>query len=91
MPKLELYHSSMIRVKNFKIDSVSVTVKIKVNPDPDYFANPTFDELNETLCVIDQEQMKYEPVKIRFYHLDGSTSLRKLLWHENELVSDVRL
>ena len=88
----KLLFCSNIRVRKFKMDGISVTVKIKVVADPNYFVNPDFDEAyeNTTLCEIDTDKMKYNPVRIRFYHLDRTTSLRKLLWHENEMVSDVR-
>jgi hypothetical protein len=33
--------------------------------------------------------MKYDPIRVRFYHFDNQTSLRKLLWHEDELQTNV--
>ena len=40
-------------------------------------------------CVVDRDEMKYDPVRVRFKHLDKTTSQRKLLWHENEHHSDI--
>ena len=33
--------------------------------------------------------MRYNPIRIRFYHYDQQTSLRKLLWHEDDLDTNV--
>ena len=33
--------------------------------------------------------MRYHPVKVRFFHLDKQTALRKLLWHEDDLDTNV--
>ena len=81
-----------IRSQEIKIDGMSVSVKVKVSPDP---ASPDFDRLHSVnfsrkgACTVDQDLMKYDPVRIRFRHLDKTTSQRKLLWHENEHRSDV--
>ena len=79
------------------MDGIAVTVKVKVSPDPDYAVNTNFYVALENMtietdgegCQIDRDQMKYDPVRIRFYHLDKTSSLRKLLWHESEHRSDV--
>ena len=42
-------------------------------------------------CVLDHEKMRYSPIRIRFYHYDIQTSLRKLLWHEDDLDTNVSL
>ena len=40
-------------------------------------------------CVADKTKMKYKPIRLTFPHLDRQTSLRKLLWHEDDLISNV--
>ena len=49
-------------------------------------------EISENLngCELDYEAMRYHPIKIRFYHYDKQTALRKLLWHEDDLDTNVR-
>lgn len=68
----------------FKIDSKPVSVKLSVNPDPK--GDLTVDLSS---CDLDASAMKYTPIRIRFYHYDNQTSLRKLLWHEDELQTNV--
>ena len=72
-----------IRAKDIKIDSKPISVKIKVAPDPE---DPTVDLSS---CELDYEAMRYHPIKIRFYHYDSQTALRKLLWHEDDLDTNV--
>ena len=75
---------SWIRSKEIKIDGISVSVKLKVSPDP---LSPDFDRLHAVnfsrsdACSVDRDMMKYDPVRIRFKHIDKTTSQRKLLWH----------
>lgn len=40
-------------------------------------------------CKLDHDKMRYYPFTIRFYHYDHQTSLRKLLWHEDDLDTNV--
>jgi hypothetical protein len=70
----------------FKIDSKAVSVKLNVNPNPKGDLTK-----NYTSCMLDPDEMKYDPIRIRFYHYDNQTSLRKLLWHEDELRTNVIL
>ena len=80
------FPTRFIPSKIFKIDSRAVTVKMTVNP------NPKGDlTLNLSGCSLDPEVMKYRPIRVRLYHYDNQTSLRKLLWHENELQTNVSL
>ncbi len=73
------------------VDSKPITVKMTPNPDP---MDPKLAELskhkNYSKCVVDHDQMKYNPIQIRFIHLDKRTSNRKLMWHEDDLMTDVR-
>ena len=72
-----------IRAKDIKMDSKTVSVQVTVAPDPD--------KLDQDLskCQLDHEKMRYSPITIRFYHYDHQTSLRKLLWHEDDLDTNV--
>ena len=40
-------------------------------------------------CVANKTKMKYKPIRLTFPHMDRQTSLRKLLWHEDDLISNV--
>ena len=40
-------------------------------------------------CHVNSTKMKYKPVRLTFPHIDRQTSLRKLLWHEDDLISNV--
>jgi len=72
-----------IRAKDIKMDSKTVSVQVTVAPDPD--------KLDQDLskCQLDHEKMRYSPITIRFYHYDHQTSLRKLLWHEDDLDTNI--
>ena len=70
------------------MDSKPVSVKIKVAPDPRKYDKEISENLNG--CELDYEAMRYHPIKIRFYHYDKQTALRKLLWHEDDLDTNVR-
>ena len=70
------------------MDSKPVSVKIKVAPDPRKYDKEISENLNR--CELDYEAMRYHPIKIRFYHYDKQTALRKLLWHEDDLDTNVR-
>ncbi|XP_059078438.1 uncharacterized protein LOC131876911 [Tigriopus californicus] len=74
--------------KAFKIDSKPISVKIRVNPDPN---TDNMTKRFDTDCAIDEDAMKYSPVKLRFYHTDFMTSKRKLLWFDNELKTNIEL
>ena len=71
------------------MDSKPVSVKIKVAPDPRKYDKEMSENLNG--CELDYEAMRYHPIKIRFYHYDKQTALRKLLWHEDDLDTNVRM
>ena len=64
-----------------------MSVKILVAPDPNH------PEIAEELrkCKLDNNEMRYHPVKVRFFHLDSQTALRKLLWHEDDLDTNVSI
>ena len=49
----------------------------------------TIGERNQIFRKLDHEKMRYNPIRIRFYHYDQQTSLRKLLWHEDDLDTNV--
>ena len=49
----------------------------------------TTGERNQIFRKLDHEKMRYNPIRIRFYHYDQQTSLRKLLWHEDDLDTNV--
>ncbi|CAM6054614.1 unnamed protein product [Sphagnum tenellum] len=72
---------------NIKIDSKVISVQLTTNPDP-ATDNPGEDFSD---CEVDTQSLKYTPVQIRFYHLDPKTTIRKLLWHKNELTSDIEM
>ena len=74
-----------LRAKEIKLDSKAISVQLMVSPNPD--------RLDEDLssCQLDHEKMRYHPVTIRFYHYDKQTSLRKLLWHEDDLDTNIEV
>ena len=74
-----------IRAKEFKLDSKAISVKLMFSPEPDNFAQDL------SSCNLDHEKMRYNPIRIRFYHNDIQTSLRKLLWHEDDLDTNVSI
>ena len=74
-----------IRAKEIKLDSKAISVKLMVSQDPDNLGQ------NLTGCKLDAEQMRYNPITMRFYHLDRQTSLRKLLWHEDDLDTNIEV
>ena len=43
----------------------------------------------ESECRANITKMKYKPIRLTFPHLDKQTALRKLLWHEDDLISNV--
>jgi uncharacterized protein with ParB-like and HNH nuclease domain len=55
-----------------------------VNPNPKGDLTQNFSG-----CNLDSDLMKYNPIRVKFYHYDNQTSLRKLLWHEDELQTNV--
>lgn len=77
-----------VQPKVFKLDSKPISVKIRVNPDP---KTDNMTKRFDQDCAINQDAMKYSPVKLRFYHNDFMTSKRKLLWFESDLKTNVRL
>jgi hypothetical protein len=67
-----------------KVDSHVITVKLKVGQD----MNDDTKDVEE-LCKVDSVQQKYSPVKVAFKHFDHHTSKRKLLWHQNDMQTQV--
>ena len=66
---------------------------MRVNPDPGEMDNATAPDY-ATVCQVDHEEFKYNPVQIRFIHMDQRTSNKKLIgrslmWHEDDLQTDV--
>ena len=58
--------------------------------------DPFWEELNslegrmiQSECRANITKMKYKPIRLTFPHEDKQTALRKLLWHEDDLVSNV--
>ena len=45
--------------------------------------------LMQTECRANLTKMKYKPIRLTFPHIDKQTALRKLLWHEDDLISNV--
>ena len=94
-----------LRARDIKLDSKPISVQIMVAPDPiqieqathhDVFgpSYPNHDEMTKndvSGCELDHEAMRYDPIRIRFYHYDTQTSLRKLLWHDDDLDTNVRI
>ena len=86
-----------IRANKIKIDSKPISVKMRVNADPDEIDPDNLDpEAPDyaTECQIDHDEFKYNPVQIRFIHMDQRTSNKKLIgrslmWHEDDLQTDV--
>lgn len=78
-----LRNPQSIRAREMKLDSKPVSVQLMVAPN----VNKLDQDL--TSCQFDAEQMRYHPITIRFYHYDKQTSLRKLLWHEDDLETNV--
>ena len=70
---------------------------MRVNPDPDEIDLGNLDPEAPDYaaeCQIDHDEFKYNPVQIRFIHLDQRTSNKKLIgrslmWHEDDLQTDV--
>ena len=76
-----------IRAKEIKLDSKAVSVKLMMSQNPEDLLNDRAPDLSS--CKLDHEKMRYNPIRIRFYHYDQQTSLRKLLWHEDDLDTNV--
>ena len=88
-----------IRANKIKIDSKPITVKMRVNADPDEIDPDNLDPEAPDYaaeCQIDHDEFKYNPVQIRFIHMDQRTSNKKLIgrslmWHEDDLQTDVSI
>ena len=86
-----------IRANKIKIDSKPISVKMRVNADPDEIDPDNLDPEAPDYaaeCQIDHDEFKYNPVQIRFIHMDQRTSNKKLIgrslmWHEDDLQTDV--
>ena len=74
---------------------MAISVNVKVSQSPDYVdLNGTdfetaYDRFDSSLCVADTDKMKYKPIRLKFYHFDRQSSLRKILWHEDDLITEV--
>ena len=92
-----MFNCRNIRANKIKIDSKPISVKMRVNPDPDEIDLGNLDPEAPDYaaeCQIDHDEFKYNPVQIRFIHLDQRTSNKKLIgrslmWHEDDLQTDV--
>ena len=70
---------------------------MRVNADPDEIDPDNLDPEAPDYaaeCQIDHDEFKYNPVQIRFIHMDQRTSNKKLIgrslmWHEDDLQTDV--
>ena len=77
---------SSIFSKHFKLDSRPVSVKMSlcdVGHDSDHSDADLAD------CKINKNEMKYNPIRVKFTHVDKQTSKRKLLWHEDDLQTKI--
>ena len=83
-----LFVCSSIRSSKVTMDGPIISVKLTVNPLPEHVRNGSSSG-RKLDCVVDSVKMKYDPVKFRIYHMSPMTSLRKMLWHEDDLVTDV--
>ena len=59
------------------------TKRVKVD------SNPISVKIHAGDCISDKEARKYDPISITFVNLDNQPSLRKLNWHEDDLVTTV--
>jgi hypothetical protein len=66
------------------VDSLAVSVKWQLSASK---TNADFDE--KTNCVVDPALMKYNPIRLKLWHYDTTTSLRKILWHEDDIITNV--
>ena len=74
-----------IRSAQLDLDSKVVMVNFnRVDRSQKQLEDPAED------CLLPPEQMKYHPIRVRFYHLSKLSSVRKLLHHEDEITSTVR-
>jgi len=68
-----------IRSKKFKMDSIAISVQVR-------FGTSAYE------CEMNEEEMKYHPVRLEFEHFDKATSNRKLLaWADDEVKTDVSI
>jgi hypothetical protein len=63
---------------------MAVSVKLHLSKSK---TDPDFDE--KANCLVDPAKMKYNPIRVKLRHYDTQTSLRKLLWHEDDLLTNV--
>ena len=95
--EIKFYERRNIRANKIKIDSKPISVKMRVNADPDDIDPDNLDPEAPDYaaeCQIDHDEFKYNPVQIRFIHMDQRTSNKKLIgrslmWHEDDLQTDV--
>lgn len=88
-----------IRANKIKIDSKPISVKMRVNQDPEDIDLDNLDPEAPDYaaeCQIDHDEFKYNPVQIRFIHMDQRTSNKKLIgrslmWHEDDLQTDIEV
>lgn len=85
-----LHHGLICRniwAPRVKVDSKVISVKIQLSPDPK--DQEDVDNNDYSDCKVDYSAMKYDAVVMRFIHLDQQTSLKKLLWHQDNLQTTV--
>ena len=73
---------SGVRTSDAKVDSKVIMVNFRRVEGSDL---PTDDEK----CVMPSTDMKYHPIRMRFYHISKFSPTRKLLHHEDEIVSPI--
>ena len=69
------------------IDSKPITTRLEVNPDPSKPADLLNGNYSD--CEIDKDKMRYNPWKYNFVHYTKVTSMKKLLWFDNDLDTNV--
>ena len=74
-----------IRAKEVILDSKTISVQILVSRDPNKL------EQDASGCKLDHDKMRYNPISMKFYHFDKQTALRKLLWHDDDLDTNIEV
>ena len=64
---------------------------MRVNPDPNVTLQILEQDAYTDNCIPNEDVMKYKPVRMKFFHYDKSTSKRKLLCHDGDAKTGVRL
>ena len=68
-----------IRARLFRVDTKVISVRAKLNADP-----MEGDVTDVYQCQPDPNYMKYNPIKLTFWHNEVARAKRTLLWHRDE-------